>query len=96
MIRRPLRSTQSSASAASDVYKSQVGDHLRRRNHDRLDVLVGIDAAGSEPVPDPQIVGAAREGHRGLDRFAGRLLGVERGLEPVSYTHLTLPTIYSV
>jgi hypothetical protein len=48
---------------------------------DGLDVLVGVDAAGGEPVADPEVVRAAREGHRGLDRFTGGLLGVERGLE---------------
>ena len=58
-----------------------VGDHLRRRHHDGFDVLVGIDAAGGEPVADPQIMGAARERHRGLDRFAGGLLLVQRDLE---------------
>ena len=42
------------------------------------DVLVGIDAAGGEPVADPQVVGAAGEGHRGLDRLARGLLLVER------------------
>ncbi len=58
-----------------------VRHHLRRRNNDGLDVLVGIDAAGGEPVADPQIVGAAREGHRGLHGFAGRLLGRQRVFE---------------
>jgi len=43
-----------------------VGDHLRRRHHDGFDVLVGIDAAGGEPVADPQIVRATRERHRSL------------------------------
>ena len=47
-----------------------VGDHLRRRHHDGFDVLVGIDAAGGQPVADPEIMRAARESHRGLDRFA--------------------------
>ena len=58
-----------------------VRHHLRRRHDDGLDVLVGIDAAGGEPVADPEIVGAAGEGHGGLDRLAGGLLLVERGLE---------------
>ena len=44
-----------------------VGHHLRRRHDDGRDVLVGIDAAGGQPVADPQIVGAAREGHGDLD-----------------------------
>ena len=58
-----------------------VGDHLRRRHHDGFDILVGIDAAGGEPVADPEIVGAAREGHRGLDRLAGGFLLLEHRLE---------------
>src|SRR6185503_15287806 len=58
-----------------------VRNHLRRRHDDRLDVLVGIDASGREPVPDPAIVRAARKSHRGLDRVARGLLLLERGLE---------------
>ena len=58
-----------------------VGDHLRRRDHDRLDVLVGIDPAGGEPIADPEIVRAAREGHRGLDGLAGCLLFFQRHFE---------------
>src|SRR5674536_141488 len=33
MIRRPPRSTLSSSSAASDVYKRQLEDHTNRREH---------------------------------------------------------------
>ncbi len=40
-----------------------VGDHLGRRHHDGGDILVGIDAAGCQPVAHPQIMGATREGH---------------------------------
>ena len=58
-----------------------VGDHLRRRNDDRLDVLVGIDAAGREPVADPAVVRAAGKRHRRLDGVARRLLLLERRLE---------------
>ncbi len=54
-----------------------VGDHLRRRHDDGGDVLVRIDAAGGEPVADPEIVRAAREGHGDLDLLAGGLLGGE-------------------
>ena len=64
-----------------------VRHHLGRRHDDGLDVPVGIDAAGGEPVADPQIVRAAREGHGGLDRLAGGLLLLQRlakrlGVEP--------------
>ena len=58
-----------------------VRHHLRRRHRDGLDVLVGVDAAGREPVADPQIVRAARERVRGLDRLARGLLLLERRLE---------------
>ena len=58
-----------------------VRHHLRRRNGDGLDVLVGIDAAGGEPVADPEIVRAAREGLGGLHRLAGGLLLFQRLLE---------------
>src|SRR6185503_19596675 len=58
-----------------------VRDHLRRRHDDRLDVFVGIDAAGREPVADPAIVRAARERHRSLDRVARGLHLLESGLE---------------
>ena len=58
-----------------------VRHHLRRRNGDGLDVLVGIDAAGGEPVADPEIVGAAGEGVGGLHRLAGGLLLLQRFLE---------------
>jgi hypothetical protein len=55
-----------------------VRNHLGGRHHDGLDVLVGIGAACGEPVADPQVVRAARERHRGLDRLAGRLLLLQR------------------
>ena len=44
-------------------------------------VLVRVDAAGGQPIADPQVVGAAGEGHRRL-RAAGRsLLGDQRLLQ---------------
>ena len=58
-----------------------VRHHLRRRHHDGLDVEVGVDAAGGEPVAEPQIVRAAGEGHRRLDAAAAGLLGRERRLQ---------------
>ena len=58
-----------------------VRHHLGRRHRDGLDVLVGIDAAGGEPVADPKVVGAARERVRRLHGLARRLLLVERLLE---------------
>ena len=58
-----------------------VGHHLRRRHDDGRDVLVGIDAAGGQPVADPQVVRAAGEGHGALHFLAGRLLLGEGFLE---------------
>ncbi|CUX59944.1 conserved hypothetical protein [Agrobacterium tumefaciens str. Kerr 14] len=58
-----------------------VGNHLRRRNDDGGDVLVRIDAASGEPVADPEIMGAAGEGHRGLNFLAFGLLLLESSLQ---------------
>ena len=58
-----------------------VRHHLGRGHDDGLDVLVGVDAAGGEPVADPEVVSAAREGHRRLHRLARRLLGLQHGFE---------------
>ena len=58
-----------------------VRHHLGRRHDDGLDVLVGVDPAGGEPVADPEVVGAAGEGHGRLHRLAGGFLLVDRGLE---------------
>ena len=58
-----------------------VRHHLRRRYDDGGDVLVGVDAAGGEPIADPQVVGAAREGHRDLHFLARGLLLLEGGLQ---------------
>jgi len=48
---------------AADLH---VGDHLRRRHDDGVDVGVRVDAAGRQPVAHPQVMGAAGEGHRAL------------------------------
>ena len=58
-----------------------VRHHLRRRHDDGRDVLVGIDAAGGQPVADPQIVRAAGEGHGDLHFLALRLPLGEGGLQ---------------
>eukprot|EP00658_Telonema_sp_P-2_P016694 TRINITY_DN16474_c0_g1_i3.p1 TRINITY_DN16474_c0_g1~~TRINITY_DN16474_c0_g1_i3.p1 ORF type:complete len:134 (+),score=39.77 TRINITY_DN16474_c0_g1_i3:125-526(+) len=76
MIRRPPRSTLSSSSAASDVYKRQVigdtvGDPLKDTSGPALNILIKLMAIISvvfSPV------------------FMGRLGGIV--LNPVSYTHL--------
>jgi hypothetical protein len=41
-----------------------VGDHLRWWDDDECDVLVGIDAAGPQPIAGPHGVRPGREGHR--------------------------------
>ena len=67
MIRRPPRSTLSSSSAASDVYKRQVYKLLQRGEEDE-----------SEPADIARI---ARSSYLGRDRF-GDKPGTGEGLEP--------------
>src|SRR5450756_985758 len=98
MIRRPPRSTQSRSSAASDVYKRQAAAQAP----DRVGiVLVGV-AIGWFLYRQATVCAVA-DG----DGVAVRNLVVSRRVEwaeivsvrfgeAVSYTHLTLPTIYSV
>ena len=64
-----------------------VGHHLRRRHDDGLDIRVRVDAAGGQPVADPQVMSATGEGHRSLGRVSGRLargkgLAQHAGIEP--------------
>ncbi len=58
-----------------------VGNHLRWRNNDGGDFPVGVDAACGQPVAQPEIVCPSGEGHRNLDLFTGRLLGLESGFQ---------------
>eukprot|EP00658_Telonema_sp_P-2_P021323 TRINITY_DN18491_c0_g1_i15.p1 TRINITY_DN18491_c0_g1~~TRINITY_DN18491_c0_g1_i15.p1 ORF type:complete len:195 (-),score=54.69 TRINITY_DN18491_c0_g1_i15:212-796(-) len=46
MIRRPPRSTLSSSSAASDVYKRQMGNLCRRAKDEAMVLIVGLDGSG--------------------------------------------------
>src|SRR5665648_1304918 len=93
MIRRPPRSTLSSSSAASDVYKRQ-----QQGEHGGLAVPVAPDDADPVALADPD--GDRVEDHGGrvlqVQPFAaeqvGHVLSPVRGRRPVSYTHLTLPT----
>ena len=48
-----------------------VRDHLRRRNGDERDILVGMDAAARQPVAHPHRVRAGRKRHRERQRIAG-------------------------
>src|SRR5664279_6490667 len=99
MIRRPPRSTLSSSSAASDVYKRQL------QNGSVVALLAGLwrgikselDAAAHELAPDlrPSHVRllslTPRDGMRVGD-LAARAGMTAQSLGAVSYTHLTLPT----
>src|SRR5450759_2144084 len=95
MIRRPPRSTPLYSSAASDVYKRQPYQRL----HDTLRFGVrGLAEVGTEAVvggkPDVVGVGDHYPGH-GATLQAAHPVGQHHGRHspnPVSYTHLTLPT----
>ena len=98
MIRRPPRSTQSRSSAASDVYKRQT---LCIAWYEEL-YGFGYPAETLKA----QYVGNVAEQFKALVAAATKLqntygnwkmpYGEVNRLQPVSYTHLTLPTIYSV
>src|SRR5680860_1877038 len=97
MIRRPPRSTQSRSSAASDVYKRQVrrvtGPSVLPRS------MSGRFMYGSPEISRDRNPVACGDG---ASQDRGDHLPLEQETEvwavdgPVSYTHLTLPTIYSV
>src|SRR5450756_3003377 len=100
MIRRPPRSTQSRSSAASDVYKRQEMARVLKPggtlivNVAALDILRGGHAVLAEELRryDRRMLtdAVAEAGLRTI-----RLTYTNASLS-VSYTHLTLPTIYSV
>src|SRR5450756_2299875 len=107
MIRRPPRSTRSRSSAASDVYKRQITmstvglvPAIDKLAAEGIPVTLALslhapdDNLRNELVPintrwsvDEAIDAAYRY-------FA--VTGRRVSIESVSYTHLTLPTIYSV
>src|SRR5680860_1141294 len=89
MIRRPPRSTQSRSSAASDVYKRQVGARLRVPFGARelVGVVAGTSIAGTPGAGLPALKPALAL----LDAdplFAGELLDSLRWL--ARYTHAPL------
>src|SRR5680860_1836055 len=106
MIRRPPRSTQSRSSAASDVYKrqEQVPPDLKpytetQQRGRQLYIANGCIYCHSQQPRDPGFAPGDRDRGWGRPSVPGdyaydqpHLLGTM----PVSYTHLTLPTIYSV
>ena len=63
---------------AIHVAHAHVGHHLRRRHHDGLHVVEGMDAVGGEPVVDPHRVRAG--GERLRERVLA-LLAVDERLE---------------
>ena len=79
MIRRPPRSTLERSSAASDVYKRQEERKANSKKGMGLENEFSyVDENGnvSSTPPDPK-----------------RMISVKReDIQPVSYTHLTLPT----
>src|SRR5450756_1118298 len=85
MIRRPPRSTQSRSSAASDVYKRQVGgDHAHLLElhvvvpHYRL-LALGLRGAEQGEVEGSRALGGPDEGARGVPlciAHGERLLGL--------------------
>src|SRR5665648_536277 len=100
MIRRPPRSTLSSSSAASDVYKRQVdqlqlfGDPvpvLTRREPETVAQQVNYACLHDRVGPHRghtvgQALQPVTDHEHGVDHTPVAQLG------PVSYTHLTLPT----
>jgi hypothetical protein len=63
------------------VESTYVRHHLRRRHDDGLHVAVRVDPRRGQPVADPQVVGAAAEGHRHL--ALGRQRAAQRrGVQP--------------
>ena len=67
-------------------------------NKFQLNSLLGADLQyvdhKNEPIPIP-VMRSYSQGLRPVEYFAGAF-GTRKGLIAVSYTHLTLPTIYSV
>src|SRR5674536_404719 len=108
MIRRPPRSTLSSSSAASDVYKRQVFQRLRNSFmlaivafalYVPLGILLGLIAALKRNTWVDNAISVGSLAFIGLPEFvSGVILFTIFAVElkwlpsPVSYTHLTLPT----
>src|SRR5664280_3812547 len=82
MIRRPPRSTLSSSSAASDVYKRQVHPFQPSRGHagqNRKDEDDGDEHEGSRPgLPMPVFVGRDRVGENLNGQRSDRLIEPRR------------------
>src|SRR5450756_3190010 len=98
MIRRPPRSTQSRSSAASDVYKRQVVHHHAACGACRF-CRAGEDVMCPEWKKTRLHPGGLAEYVRveaATVATATLRLPDALSFEAVSYTHLTLPTIYSV
>ena len=112
MIRRPPRSTHCISSAASDVYKRQVQDQTKNIKTARCQVeqhglacaplkprqtvnhQLRQDHQNPAPIRKDTLDRARVDFFRCSIKRNHRL--VRRARRPVSYTHLTLPTICSV
>ena len=100
MIRRPPRSTQSRSSAASDVYKRQ-GIYIFTSE---VIATLGLIIIIFGSMKSGKIAVAASVGlyitagywFTSSTSFANPAVAIARTFTAVSYTHLTLPTIYSV
>src|SRR5664279_6521521 len=96
MIRRPPRSTLSSSSAASDVYKRQILFRETMAPNLRVQAIIKGSSGSGSLIADSHPSGQTR----GLIQLRGEAKEIELGpgavlqlmRTPVSYTHLTLPT----
>ena len=70
---------------------TRIIDELRQTEYERLDRLghIYLDYTGGGLYADSQI-------HAHADLLLKNVFGNPHSSNPVSYTHLTLPTIYSV
>src|SRR5450756_2651877 len=105
MIRRPPRSTQSRSSSASDVYKRQTlalpfgpdcafPSQAKTERIRACDAVVGVSQYVADYIRQYAGIDAVHVPISLLEPEA--LEPAEMAPEAVSYTHLTLPTIYSV
>ena len=73
--------------------------HYRNREKREIDFIVTRDDGALLGIEVKAAATAQRDDFRHLEWFRDRIAGRKRpfvGIVPVSYTHLTLPTIYSV
>ena len=81
------------ASASYPLNRRRDDPNFGTQSH--ADQMAGLAAATREVLKNTGIDGSAVAAIA-LDTTGSSVIPVGEGLEPVSYTHLTLPTIYSV